>query len=67
MRSRRLPFPNVDIALALLTESYEMVPNAGIVIFAVARIAGWLAHAIEEYEHRLRFRPRAAYTGVRPG
>jgi len=66
MRSRGLPFPNVDVALALLTEAYGMVPNAGIIIFAVARIAGWLAHAIEEYEHRLRFRPRAAYVGVRP-
>ncbi len=65
MDSRGLPFPNIDLALAVLTEAHAMVPNAGIIIFAVARIAGWLAHAIEEYEYRLRFRPRAVYVGLR--
>ena len=63
MARRRLPFPNVDLALAVLAESYEMVPRAGELVFAIARVAGWLAHAIEEYEHRLRFRPRAVYVG----
>jgi citrate synthase len=63
MRHRRLPFPNVDLAIAAFTEAHDMVAGAGECIFAVARIAGWLAHAIEEYEHRLRFRPRAAYVG----
>lgn len=66
MHDRGLPFPNIDLGLAVLTEAHAMVPNAGIIIFAVARIAGWLAHAIEEYEHRLRFRPRALYVGPRP-
>ena len=33
-------------------------------IFDIARIAGWIAHAIEEYgEAPLRFRTRALYTG----
>jgi citrate synthase len=32
-------------------------------VFAVARIAGWLAHALEEYERRTPIRPRALYTG----
>jgi citrate synthase len=67
MERRRLPFPNVDLALAQLAEAHDMVPGAGELIFSVARVAGWLAHAIEEYEHRLRFRPRAAYTGPSPG
>ncbi len=40
-----------------------MIENAGEVIFAVARTVGWLAHAIEEYRYRLRFRTRAVYTG----
>lgn len=66
MHRRQLPFPNVDFALAVLTEAQDMVPGASELIFAVARVAGWLAHAIEEYEHRLRFRPRAAYVGVQP-
>ena len=67
MRERELPFANVDFGLALLAESHDMIDGATEVIFAVARIAGWLAHAIEEYRHRLRFRPRAAYIGPAPG
>ncbi len=66
MRERDLPFANVDFALALLAESHDMVPRAGELLFAVSRVAGWLAHAIEEYEHRLRFRPRAVYVGPAP-
>ena len=66
MRSRDLPFANVDFGLALLAESNEMIEGATEVIFATARIAGWLAHAIEEYRYRLRFRPRAAYVGPSP-
>jgi citrate synthase len=49
-----------------MAEGHDMVPGANEVIFAVARTAGWLAHAIEEYAHRLRFRPRAAYVGPQP-
>jgi citrate synthase len=63
MARRRLPFPNVDLALAQLAEAHDMVPGAGELLFAVARTAGWLAHAIEEYAHQLRFRPRAVYVG----
>jgi citrate synthase len=66
MAERGLPFPNIDSSLAQLAESYDMVDGAGQLIFAVSRVAGWLAHAIEEYEHRLRFRPRAAYVGPAP-
>lgn len=64
MRERGLPFPNVDFALACLAERYDMIDNPGEVIFAVTRTVGWLAHAIEEYKHRLRFRSRAVYTGT---
>jgi citrate synthase len=35
-------------------------------IFTVARIAGLIAHALEEYPYRLRFRPRASYVGTLP-
>jgi citrate synthase len=60
---RRLPAPNIDLALATLTAVCEMEPGAGEAIFAVARTAGWLAHALEEYEHGTLLRPRAIYTG----
>jgi citrate synthase len=64
--SRDGPAPNVDLALGLFTTCAGMVRGAGETIFAVARSAGLVAHAIEEYEHRLRFRPRAAYVGPLP-
>lgn len=63
---RGLPFPNVDLALAAVGEAYGMVDGATETLFATARIVGWLAHAIEEYRHALRFRTRAAYVGPRP-
>jgi citrate synthase len=64
MHERGLPFPNVDFALACFAVRYDMIDNPGEVIFAVTRTVGWIAHAIEEYKHRLRFRSRAVYTGT---
>ena len=66
MEERGLPFPNVDFAIASMAERHDMIEQAGEVIFATTRTVGWLAHAAEEYQHRLRFRPRAVYTGPAP-
>ncbi|MDR8415219.1 hypothetical protein MTP10_41615, partial [Nonomuraea sp. 3-1Str] len=66
VRRRRLPERNVDFALAALTAVAGMVPGAGEAIFAVARTAGWLAHAMEEYERGSLLRLRASYTGPPP-
>ncbi|MEV4009256.1 citrate synthase [Nonomuraea angiospora] len=63
MRRRRLPERNVDFALATLTAVSGMVSGAGEAIFAVARVAGWLAHAMEEYDRGTLLRLRASYTG----
>jgi citrate synthase len=57
---------NVDLALAALAVECDMVDGAGEAIFAIARTAGWLAHAAEEYERPFRFRPRASYVGPAP-
>ncbi|MFG3660407.1 citrate synthase [Streptomyces sp. NPDC047706] len=58
---------NVDMALAVLTVAGGMLPAAGETIFAVARTAGWIAHALEEYGERpLRMRPSGHYVGPRP-
>jgi len=59
-------FPNIDYALGVFAEAHDMVPGAGEAIFVTARCAGWIAHGLEEYEHRLRYRIRAAYTGPPP-
>ena len=62
-RRRALPAPNIDFALATLASVGGMIPGAGEAIFAVARAAGWLAHALEEYARHAPIRPRAVYTG----
>jgi len=62
-RDRALPAPNVDLALGALTRGLRLEPGAGEAIFAVARIAGWLAHAAEEYAAPSALRFRATYTG----
>ncbi|MFE9460753.1 citrate synthase [Streptomyces californicus] len=57
---------NIDLALAVLSVSGDMPAEAGETVFAVARTAGWVAHALEEYEERpLRIRPSGQYTGPR--
>lgn len=59
----RIPVaPNVDLALGALTYCTGMDRAAGEVIFAIARTAGWLAHALEEYDEApIRFRPVGRY------
>jgi citrate synthase len=63
---REMPAPNVDFALAALVKAHGLRAGSSATIFTVARIAGIVAHALEEYEHRLRFRPRASYVGPAP-
>jgi citrate synthase len=59
---------NVDLALAALAHCCAMDARAGEFIMSLARISGWLAHALEEYEQPpLRFRVRAAYAPDPPG
>jgi len=63
---RGLPEPNVDLALAALAHVTAMTRGAAEAIFAVARTAGWIAHALEEYARNIPVRPRAVYTGPQP-
>lgn len=57
--------PNIDLALAAFGLVARLPDDAGQVIFSLARIAGWTAHAIEEYgEAPLRYRARAVYVGA---
>jgi citrate synthase len=56
---------NVDFALAAFAFGLQMPLGATEAIFAMARSAGWIAHALEEYaEQPLRFRARALYIGA---
>jgi citrate synthase len=63
VRQKSLPEPNIDFALATLTRVAGMVRGAGEAMFAVARTAGWIAHALEAYAADGPLRPRAVYTG----
>jgi citrate synthase len=52
--------PNCDYALGAFAFAARMRSDGGEAVFAIARIAGWIAHALEEYgEAPLRFRIRA--------
>ena len=66
-RRRALPEPNIDFALAALADAAGMIRGAGEAVFAVARSAGWLAHALEEYARKRPIRPRGIYTGPPAG
>ncbi len=61
-------FPNSDFALATFTLAYGLRADTPETVFALARIVGWTAHALEEYDEApLRFRVPGIYTGTRPG
>jgi citrate synthase len=60
-------FANIDLGLAALSHALDLRPDVGEAVFAIARTAGWVAHALEEYdEPGLRFRPEGLYVGPRP-
>ena len=59
--------PNVDFALAAAAVLLGLPPGAALSLFVVGRTVGWIAHAIEQYESGVLIRPRARYTGPRPG
>lgn len=59
--------PNADVGLAALVAALGAPPSAGPGLFAVARSAGWLAHALEQRTAGALLRPRARYTGVTVG
>jgi citrate synthase len=54
---------NVDFALAAMAAAFDLPEDAPLVIFALARSVGWLAHAMEQVESGHLIRPRARYAG----
>jgi citrate synthase len=59
--------PSSDVGIAALVAALGAEPAAGSGLFAVARSAGWLAHALEQRTAGYLLRPRARYTGVPVG
>jgi citrate synthase len=64
----RSPRPaNLDLALAVLVIGAKMQADAGELIFAVSRTAGWISHILDEYaQPAMRLRPESRYTGTTP-
>jgi citrate synthase len=58
--------PNLDFGLAAITRAYGLPAQAPVLLFALGRTVGWIAHAMEEYASDQLIRPRARYTGPSP-
>jgi citrate synthase len=58
-------YPNVDFYSGIVYEKMEIPADIFTPIFAVARIAGWLAHWLEQLENNRIFRPSQIYEGDR--
>jgi citrate synthase len=58
--------PNVDFALVVLAQTLSLPSESALALFALGRMVGWIAHAIEQYQREELLRPRAQYVGPRP-
>ena len=58
--------PNLDFGLVALARAYGLPEHAPVVLFALGRTVGWIAHVIEQYACDELIRPRASYTGPAP-
>jgi citrate synthase len=59
-------YPNIDGLLAALCFVHGLPAAPALVLFASGRLAGWLAHALEQQALGTLIRPRARYTGHPP-
>jgi citrate synthase len=58
--------PNLDVGLVAIATALGLAPRSASGIFAVGRMAGWIAHALEQWGSGAAIRPRARYVGVEP-
>jgi citrate synthase len=55
--------PTVDYALAAIERVLGLPKGAAFTLFAVGRVVGWIAHAMEQTRDGRLIRPRARYIG----
>lgn len=65
-REKPTLYPNVDFYSASTYAVLGIAPDLFTPIFAVSRMAGWTAHALEQYANNRLIRPRAEYRGAPP-
>jgi len=58
--------PTIDFALAVLEHTLQLPYGTGLALLALGRTAGWIGHALEQYQSQRLIRPRARYIGVPP-
>jgi citrate synthase len=56
-------YPNVDLYSGSVYYQMGIPIDLFTPVFAIARIAGWTAHVLEQYGNNRLIRPRAEYTG----
>jgi citrate synthase len=66
MRARTNLPVNVDFFSAVVYDALDIPADLCTSIFATGRVAGWCAHALEQYADNRLIRPRAEYTGHAP-
>jgi len=66
--ARRLGYgePTLDVGLVSLRQALGLPSGTAAAIFAVGRVAGWIAHALEQSTSDTILRPRARYVGPPP-
>ncbi len=57
---------NVEFYTALLLEALDFPPDAFTCVFAMGRVAGWIAHAREQVAGGRLIRPQSIYVGPQP-
>jgi len=61
MREAGQPEPNLDAGLVAVCAALALPKGAAASLFAIGRIAGWVAHALEQRQQAYILRPRSRY------
>jgi citrate synthase len=66
MKARTTLPVNVDFFSAVVYDALGLPPDFCTSVFATGRVAGWCAHALEQFADNRLIRPRAEYVGPAP-
>ncbi|WP_233836411.1 citrate synthase [Paraburkholderia sp. ZP32-5] len=58
--------PSLEIGLTLLTIALGLPPRSAFALFIISRLAGWVAHIVEQRKSGALIRPRADYLQAGP-
>jgi len=58
--------PAVELSLVLLEREFSLPDKTGVHLFYLSRMAGWVAHILEQHDHGQPLLPRTRYVGAAP-